>query len=149
MASEPGSLHLVSRLCLTVAFVLSEIMNKNLKKTNITNENTKLYNSTSRWWWWCRASCPRMLGWHIRDKLVPFCFTSTETIRPIRMESPARPPRLSHSSWTDPLQSSQWDQICCQNKQKMVPPAQLQNSYCSTQHDFCLPQAVAYLQYCL
>ena len=32
MASEPGSLHLVSRLCLTVASILSEIMNKKIKK---------------------------------------------------------------------------------------------------------------------
>ena len=28
------------------------------------------------------------------------CFTSTETVRLFRMESPGRPPRLSHSSWT-------------------------------------------------
>ena len=32
--------------------------------------------------------------------IVQCCFTSTETIRLIRMESPGRPPRLSHSSWT-------------------------------------------------
>ena len=43
--------------------------------------------------------------WHIRDKLWPMpisivqcCFTSTETVRLIRTESPGRPPRLSHSS---------------------------------------------------
>ena len=28
------------------------------------------------------------------------CFTSTETVRLVRTESPGRPPRLSHSSWT-------------------------------------------------
>ena len=32
--------------------------------------------------------------------MVQCCFTSTETVRLIRMESPGRPPRLSHSSWT-------------------------------------------------
>ena len=32
--------------------------------------------------------------------MVHCCFTSTETIRLIRMGSPGRPPRLSHSSWT-------------------------------------------------
>ena len=40
------------------------------------------------------------VGWHIRDKLRPsMCFTSTETVRFVRTESPGRPPRLSHSSW--------------------------------------------------
>ena len=32
--------------------------------------------------------------------MVQCCFTSTETVRLIRTESPGRPPRLSHSSWT-------------------------------------------------
>ena len=32
--------------------------------------------------------------------MVHCCFTSTETVRLIRTESPGRPPRLSHSSWT-------------------------------------------------
>ena len=31
---------------------------------------------------------------------VQCCFMSTETVRLIRTESPGRPPRLSHSSWT-------------------------------------------------
>ena len=31
---------------------------------------------------------------------VQCCFTSTETVRLIRTESPGRPPRLWHSSWT-------------------------------------------------
>ena len=45
-------------------------------------------------------------SWHIRDKLRPvcehsqYCFTSTETIRLVRMGSPGRPPWLSHRSWT-------------------------------------------------
>ena len=34
--------------------------------------------------------------------MVRCCFTSTETVRLIRTESPGRPPRLSHSSWTLP-----------------------------------------------
>ena len=54
------------------------------------------------WCWWCRASCPRMsvdiLGTNCDQclSMVQCCFTS----RLIRTESPGRPPRLSHSSWT-------------------------------------------------
>ena len=33
-------------------------------------------------------------------RTVQYCFTSTETIRLVRSESPGRPSRLSHSSWT-------------------------------------------------
>ena len=57
-------------------------------------------------WWWSRASCPRMsvdiLGTNCDQclSMVQCCFTSTETVRLIRTESPGRPPRLSHSSWT-------------------------------------------------
>ena len=54
--------------------------------------------------WWCRASCPRMsadiLGTNCDRSTVQFCFTSTETVRLIRTQSPGRPPRLSHSSST-------------------------------------------------
>ena len=32
--------------------------------------------------------------------MVQYCFTSTETVRLVRMESPGRPPQISHSSWT-------------------------------------------------
>ena len=55
--------------------------------------------------WWSRASCPRMsvdiLGTNYDQcrSMVQCCFTSTETIRHNRTESPGRPPRLSHSSW--------------------------------------------------
>ena len=58
------------------------------------------------WWQWCRASCPPMLvdilGTNCDQCLstLQCCFTSTEIIRLIRTESPGRPPRLSHSSWT-------------------------------------------------
>ena len=61
---------------------------------------------TGRSWWWCRASCPRMsddkLGTNCDQcrSMVQCCFTSTETVKLIRTESPGRPPRLSHSSWT-------------------------------------------------
>ena len=57
-------------------------------------------------WWWCRASCPLMsvdiLGtnWDQCLSMVQCCFTSTETVRLFRTESPGRPPRLSHSTWT-------------------------------------------------
>ena len=52
----------------------------------------------------CRASCPRMsvdiLGTNCGQCVctVQCCFTSTETVRLVRTESPGRPPRLSHSS---------------------------------------------------
>ena len=57
-------------------------------------------------WRWCRASCPRMsvdiLGTNCDQcrSMVQCCFTSTETLRLIRTESPGQPPRLSHSSWS-------------------------------------------------
>ena len=57
-------------------------------------------------WWWSRASCPQMpvdiLGTNCDQCLstVRCCFTSTETVRLVRTESPGWPPRLSHSSWT-------------------------------------------------
>ena len=35
--------------------------------------------------------------------MVQYTFTSTETRRLVRTDSPGRPPRLSHSSWTDYL----------------------------------------------
>ena len=63
-------------------------------------------DKVTRLWWWCRASCPRMsvdiLGTNCDQcrSMVQCCFTSTEAIRLIRAESPGRPPRLSHSSWT-------------------------------------------------
>ena len=47
------------------------------------------------------------VGWHILAtrwdqcrSMVQYCFTSTETIRLVRTDSPGRPPRLSNSSWT-------------------------------------------------
>ena len=55
---------------------------------------------------WCRASCPRMsvdiLGTNCDQcvSMVHCCFASTETVRLIGTESPGRPLRLSHSSWT-------------------------------------------------
>ena len=57
------------------------------------------------WWWWSRASCPRMsvgiLGTNCDQcwSMVQYCFTSTETIRLVRTESPGWLPWLSHSSW--------------------------------------------------
>ena len=55
--------------------------------------------------WWSRASCPWMsvdiLGTNCDQcwSTVQYCFTSTETIRLVRMESPGWPPQLAHSSW--------------------------------------------------
>ena len=39
-------------------------------------------------------------SWDQCASMVQYCFTSMETIRLVRTESPGRPPRLSHSSWT-------------------------------------------------
>ena len=64
--------------------------------------------TTSHTYRWSGASCPQMsvdiLGTNCDQcrSTVQCCFTSTETVRLIRMESPGRPPRLSHSSWTLP-----------------------------------------------
>ena len=56
--------------------------------------------------WWCRASCPQtsadVLGTNCDQcqSMVQCCFTSTETVRLIRTESPGRPHQRSHGSWT-------------------------------------------------
>ena len=39
-------------------------------------------------------------SWDQCLSMVSYSFTSTETIRLVRTDSPGRPPRLSHSSWT-------------------------------------------------
>ena len=39
--------------------------------------------------------------------MVQYSFTSMETRRLVRMDSPGRPPQLSHSSWTT------WERCCC------------------------------------
>ena len=39
-------------------------------------------------------------GWDQCRSTVQYSFTSTETRRLVRTDSPGRPPRLSHSSWT-------------------------------------------------
>ena len=55
--------------------------------------------------WWCKALCPQMsvdiLGTSCDQclSMVQCCFTSTETVKLIRTESPGWPPWLSHNSW--------------------------------------------------
>ena len=39
-------------------------------------------------------------SWYQCRSMVQYSFTSTETRRLVRTDSPGRPPRLSHSSWT-------------------------------------------------
>ena len=39
-------------------------------------------------------------SWDQCVNMVQYSFTSAETIRLVRTDSPGRPPRLSHSSWT-------------------------------------------------
>ena len=67
-----------------------------------------LYGFSGRWMKCCLVSSD--VNWHIRDKLWPVpkhrgssVFTSTKTRRFVRTDSPGRPPRLSHSSWTMPF----------------------------------------------
>ena len=45
--------------------------------------------------------------------MVQYSFTSTETRRLIRMDSPGRPPQLSHSSWTKLNKSCSFDPFMC------------------------------------
>ena len=58
------------------------------------------------WWGGNRALGPRMSDDILRTNCdqcrstVQCCFTSTETVRLVRTESPGWPPRLSHSTWT-------------------------------------------------
>jgi len=40
------------------------------------------------------------ISWDQCVSMVQYCFTFTETMRLVRTDSPGRPPRLSHSSWT-------------------------------------------------
>ena len=59
-------------------------------------------------WWWCLMSSDVI--WHIRDKLWPMPKHGSVILyvhgnhptkaRQVRTDSPGRPPRLSHSSWT-------------------------------------------------
>ena len=83
---------------------------KLLHKTTIITSTTFagifwLQYSFQQRWWWCRTECPRKsvdtLGTNCNQcvSVVHCCFTSTETIRLVRTESPGRPLRLSHSSW--------------------------------------------------
>ena len=47
--------------------------------------------------------------WDQCQSMVQYSFTSTETRRLVRTDSPGRPPRLSHSSWTmNPLVVLSW-----------------------------------------
>ena len=39
-------------------------------------------------------------SWDQCKSMVQYSFTSTETVRLVMTDSPARPPRLSHCSWT-------------------------------------------------
>ena len=43
-------------------------------------------------------------SWDQCRSMVQYSFTSTETRRLVRTDSPGRPPRLSHSSWTMSLE---------------------------------------------
>ena len=59
-------------------------------------------SSLFRWCLWCPRMLVDILGtsWDQCVSMVQYCFTSTETTRLVRTDSPGRPPRLSNSSWT-------------------------------------------------
>ena len=49
--------------------------------------------------------------WDQCVSIVQYCFTSTEIIRLVRTDSPGRPPRLSHSSWTLTAVDQTWHHL--------------------------------------
>ena len=78
-------------------------------KINTTNSTEKQGAKNMQTFWHiccCVAECPLMsvdiLGtsWDQCRSTVQYSFTSTETIRLVRTDSPGRPPRLLNSSWT-------------------------------------------------
>ena len=52
-------------------------------------------------------------SWDQRVNMVQYSFTSTETVRLVRTESPGRPPRLLHSSWTLWIRQKQRRRFTC------------------------------------
>ena len=78
----------------------------------------------------CVAKCPQMsvdiLGtsWDQCRSMVQYSFTSTETRRLVRTDSPGRPPRLSHSSWTMSSWTSQGPSL------HPPPPSHNQGPFC-------------------
>ena len=50
-------------------------------------------------------------SWDQRRSMVQYSFTSTETRRLVRTDTPGRPPRLSHSSWI--MMTRRFLLICC------------------------------------
>ena len=60
--------------------------------------------------------------------MVQYSFTSTETRRLVRTDSPGRPPRLSHSSWTmSPERKPSWWQR--QHSQSLVTVSHLDDQH--------------------
>ena len=51
-------------------------------------------------------------SWDQCTSIVQYCFTSMETVRLARTESPGRPPRLSHSSWALMRSQTETSQLC-------------------------------------
>ena len=65
-------------------------------------------------------------SWDQCMSMVQYCFTSTDTIRLVRTDSPGRSPRLSHSSWT---LISRW------GKKEIITYLSL---HCHHRHDSCI-----------
>ena len=58
-------------------------------------------------------------NWDQCRSMVQYSFTSTETRRLVRTDSPGRPPRLSHSSWTM-IHPRQESSICRVSPRPMI-----------------------------
>ena len=54
----------------------------------------------SQLWIYSFQCCLSGTSWDQCVSMVQYYFTSTETVRLVRTDSPGWPPRLSHSSWT-------------------------------------------------
>ena len=102
MKHSPLSLYVFLFMCLLLVILSRSKSFISCIISNTNSDSTDMY--TLRDDDDCRASCPRMsvdiLGTNCDQcmSMVQCCFTSTETVRLVRTESPGRPPQLSHSS---------------------------------------------------
>ena len=100
-----GSKARESAEAMSLAFVLLDFQHAGVRRMLILIRQAANMHNLSGLVRLC-CLCPRMsvdiLGtsWDQCRSMVQYSFTSTETRRLVRTDSPGRPPRLSHSSWT-------------------------------------------------
>ena len=63
-----------------------------------------------RQWGWFRASCPRISGWHIGDKLWPMLVHGS-VLRYVHRNHKKAHSRLSHNSWTLKKKKNHCDRV--------------------------------------